>query len=143
MKRRTFNRYFRVFKNDTAVTEISTNDFRPLKLKPFKKNWLIGDTAEVLCAISAVKYALPTDGTLFYGYSSEAKAMQMAKAGALKYIDLLISRGKAGEQALLQYRFDHYDDLNNKLTAANIKQVEYEEVCLQLAKDSSIGRRSN
>jgi|GEM_PF-576754 hypothetical protein len=126
MNQRNYTRYFRVFKNDTVVTEVSTNDFQPLKLTPVRKDWLIGPTAEVFCAISAVNYALPAIGLLYYGYTTRAKAMEMAKAEALEYIDSLINQGEPGNQTLLQYRMDHYEDLNINLVEENIYKVENE-----------------
>jgi len=122
MKQQNYVRYFRVFKNDTLVTEISTNDFRPLKLRASGKHWLIGNTGEVLCTIASVNYAL--SDSPFYGYKTCVEAMEMAKAGALSYINSLIAMGKPGEQSLRQYRMDHYEDLNINLVEANIYKVE-------------------
>ena len=125
MKQQNYIRYFRVFKNDTRTTEISTNDFSPLKLRPSGKNWLIGSTGEILGAIADIPYALPQLGVLFYGYKTHAEAMEGAKAGALSYINSLIAMGEAGEELLLQYRMDHYEDLNINLVEANIYEVEH------------------
>lgn len=122
MKQQNYIRYFRVFKNETLITEISTNDFRPLKLRASGKRWLIGNTGEVLCAISAIDYRL--SDSLFYGYRTHIEAMKMAKAGALSHINSLIAMGKQGEQSLLQYRMDHYEDLNINLVEANIYKIE-------------------
>ncbi|MFC0515192.1 hypothetical protein ACFFGT_13320 [Mucilaginibacter angelicae] len=115
MVKNNYARYFRVFKNDTVVTEISTNDFQRLKLRPVKENWLIGDTTEVLGTIAGRLYTLPVNSPLFYGYATRSKAMEMAKAGALNYIDKLIDEGASGEETLLQYRRDHYEDLHINL----------------------------
>lgn len=134
MKKRNYSRYFRVFMNDTLVTEVSTNDFRPLILKPCKGNWLTNDSGKIFCAIAAVKYTLPTDGTLFYGYDTQAKAMEMAKSGALKHINLLIDEGKSSAKALYQYRFDHFEDLTVNLVAGNIQEIEDDSIKEQLAK---------
>lgn len=121
MKKNNFMRYFRVFSQDTIITEISTNDFRPLKLKPVKKNWLIGNTTEIYKAIVSVTYALPVGERLFYGYTTRARAMEMAKAGALRHINSLIDLGEDGEKQLLQYRTDHFEDLEVNLVYANIE----------------------
>ena len=134
MKQRNYSRYFRVFMNDTLVSEVRTNDFHPPNLKPFKGNWLIGETGKILSAITSIKYYLPTDGTLYYGYSSQAKAMEMAKAGALKHINVLIDEGKSGEGHLYQYRFNHYEDLTVNLVEGNIQEVEDDAIKEQLAK---------
>lgn len=115
MAKNNYVSYFRVFKNDTVVAEISTNDFKRLKLRPVKENWLIGDTTDILGTIAGVKYSLLVDSPLFYGYTTRSKAMEMAKAGALNYIDKLIAEGAAGEETLLQYRRDHYEDLRINL----------------------------
>ncbi len=127
MKQHNYTRYFRVFKRDTVVTEISTNDLSRRKLKAAGKNWLLGDTKIILCAIADVAYKLPADHALFYGYSTKVKAMEMAKAGALSYINHLIDEGASGTERLLQYRRDHYQDLNINLVEANIHQPENDE----------------
>jgi hypothetical protein len=127
MHRQNYSRYFRVFKNDTTVTAISTNDFIPLVLKPEKGNWLIAASGAVLGPIAAINYQLLPDKLAFAGYANEAKAMEMAKLGAQEYINRLIGQGKAGEKALLQYRRDHYEDLHINLVFANIENVKREE----------------
>jgi hypothetical protein len=127
MVKNNYARYFRVFKNDTVVTEISTNDFRRLKLRPVKENWLIGDTTEVLGTIAGRLYTLPVNSPLFYGYATRSKAMEMAKAGALNYIDKLIDEGASGEETLLQYRRDHYEDLRINLVYDRIENEKRAE----------------
>lgn len=126
MKQQNYSRYFRVFKNDTVITEISTNDFQPLKLRSSGKNWLTGNSGEVLGVISDINYSLPPLGALFYGYRNRVEAMKAAKAGALSYINSLIDLGEAGAQTLRQYRIDHYEDLNINLLEANINYVEHD-----------------
>jgi len=115
MEQHNFIRFYRVFEHDTSVTEISTNDFALAASGRF-------DTA-----LSPL-YSLPTDGTMFYGYADKAHAMEMAKAGALKYIDRLIDEGDKSSAKLEQYRYDHYDDLNVNLVEANIQEIEQEEL---------------
>jgi hypothetical protein len=124
MKQQNYTRYYRVFKNDTVITEFSANDFQPLKLKASGRNWTIGNTGEILGAIADIHYVLPPLGVLYYGYKTHAEAMEGAKAGALFYINSLIAMGEAGEQTLIQYRMDHYEDLNINLVEANIYEVE-------------------
>jgi hypothetical protein len=119
MKRNNYSRYFRVFHNDTTVTEISTNDFRRVRLQPANFEHIV--------------YSLPEP--LFYGYLTEAKAMEMAKAGALEHINALIAMGKDGELALYEYRFHHYQDLTVNLIEANILESEDEAFDKQLEKD--------
>jgi hypothetical protein len=126
MKRNNYCRYFRVFTYDTTVTEVSTNDFNPPRFRPFKKDWLVGNTQKLFGVIAAVPYTLLTGKDAFVGYSSRAKAMEMAKAGALKYIDSLIALGASGHKTLLQYRTDHYEDLCINLLSANIENVSRE-----------------
>jgi hypothetical protein len=127
MKKNNYSLYFRVFKNDTAVTKVSTNDFLPLTLIPEKGNWLIAATHLILGPIAKTAYALLPDKLAYAGYADEAKAMEMAKLGAQEYINRLIGQGKAGEKALLQYRRDHYEDLHINLVFANIENVKREE----------------
>ena len=105
MKQHNYSRYFRVFKNDTGVTEISANDFIPVKPKPVNRQ--------------ALTYTLTEP--LFYGYLTQEKAMEMAKACALEHINALIAMGKDGELALYEYRFHHYQDLSVNLVEANIQ----------------------
>ncbi|MBB6131114.1 hypothetical protein [Mucilaginibacter lappiensis] len=124
MKQQNYTRYYRVFKNDTVITEFSANDFQSLKLKASGRNWIIGNTGEILGAIADIPYVLPPLGVLYYGYKTQAEAMEGAKAGALCYINSLIAMGEAGEQTLIQYRMDHYEDLNINLVEANIYEVE-------------------
>jgi hypothetical protein len=124
MKQPNYIRYFRVFKQHTKVTEISTNDFLRPKLRAVGKNWLIGETEIILCAIADAGYRLPADNILFYGYTTKVKAMEMAKAGALKYINSLIAEGAPAKARLHQYRRDHYEDLNITLVEANIYKPE-------------------
>jgi hypothetical protein len=122
MKQHNYFRYFRVFHNDTVVTEISTNDFHPLKLMQANQG--------------QVTYSLPINERLFYGYLTQAKAMEMAKAGALKHINSLIDEGKPGEKALYKYRFDHFQDLTVNLVEGNIQEVEDEALAEEVEKDS-------
>jgi len=124
MKQQNYTRYYRVFKNDTIITEFSANDFQPLKLKASGGKWIIANTGEILGAIADIPYVLPPLGVLYYGYKTHAKAMEGAKAGALYYINSLIAMGEAGAQTLLQYRMDHYEDLNINLVETNIYEVE-------------------
>jgi hypothetical protein len=107
MKQHNYSRYFRVFTDDTTVTQISTNDFVPLLPKSNNRRQITYKLAE----------------PFFYGYFNQIKAMEMAKAGALRHINKLIDRGKAGEKALYQYRFDHFQDLTVNLVEANIQSL--------------------
>ncbi|TSJ36403.1 hypothetical protein FO440_23160 [Mucilaginibacter corticis] len=97
IKQQNYAKYFRVFRNDTAITEISTNDFHRAGLKP------IGPLR------------LQPLGKLYYGYKSRELAIRGAKAGARSYINQLIALGDEGKERLIQYRMDHYDDLNFNL----------------------------
>jgi hypothetical protein len=126
MKQSNYNRYFRVFQNDTTVTEVSTNDFKRVKLQGANLQHLV--------------YSLPEP--LFYGYLTEAKAMEMAKAGALEHINALIAMGKDGELALYEYRFHHYQDLTVNLVEANILEIEDEAIDKQREKDHLTNRLS-
>ncbi len=92
-------------KNDTAVTEIPVNDFKPISAKP------------------SGALALDRDSLLF---SDIGQAMEKAKDGARAYIAQLIEKGAEGLPELLQYRMDHYEDLNINLVDANIQKEECE-----------------
>jgi len=108
MKKKNYNRYFRFLKNDTVIDEVSTNDFKPFKAKlPL-----------------APSNSLAITDPVYYGFLSRARAMEMAKAGALEYMETLINKGSSGMEALLKYREDHYEDLNENLTYANIEAIK-------------------
>jgi hypothetical protein len=112
MKKSNYCRYFSFLKYDTTVNEISTNDFKPF-LKP-----------RIMHSVVATTYSLLTKDPLYYGFLSRARAMEMAKAGALEYMEILMEKGTAGKQMLLKYRIDHYDDLNQNLTYAKIEAIK-------------------
>ena len=123
MKNRHFIRYYRVYKNDTAVMEVSTNDFKPVLQRRFgKKPALVTGPEDVLCSIPL--YSLPSDENMFYGYLDKAVAMEKAKTGALAYINQMIKEVERGIQKLEQYRDDHYHDLNINLLDANINRIK-------------------
>lgn len=69
-------------------------------------------------------FCLLADEFKYTGFLSEIKALEYAKAGALKYIGELIEGGDATYKLLLQYRETHHDDLNINLTEKNIRQHE-------------------
>jgi hypothetical protein len=125
MKEINLNKYYRVYKNDTTVTEVSANDFKTSKLSHLKKEEPVRPSDKDLSILPRV-YFLPADKDMYYGYYNKVKAMEMAKAGALKHIGLLIKEAEQGIYKLKQYRNDHYDDLNNSLLDANIRRLEKE-----------------
>jgi hypothetical protein len=116
---RPYYKFYKVDKNDTAVTEVSTNDF-----KPFGPTYLKIKAACNLHSAQCLAFALPADPFMFYGYLSRIKAMEKAKAGAIKYIDELIEGSEQRYGELLKYREDHYYDLNFNLTERNIRMIE-------------------
>ena len=120
-------KYYRVFKNDTAVTEISANNFIPVIAHGFKRGLPIGEPVNAVHA-TVFAWSLPTDDKMFYGYLTRAHAMQKAKDGAVNYINQLIKEDAPGLQKLEQYREDHYQDLNVTLLDANIRRVENETI---------------
>jgi hypothetical protein len=61
---------------------------------------------------------------MFHGFLSRIRAMEYAKAGALKYISKLIDDGERGYDLLIKYREAHYEDLNINLTDKNIRKLE-------------------
>ncbi|UOE49803.1 universal stress protein [Mucilaginibacter sp. SMC90] len=103
-----YYRYFRVDQKDTTVRVISANDLQA---------WRSKSPGAVTLQPGAEKYWLFTD---------IGRAMEKAKAGARAYIEGLIARGEEGRPELLQYRMDHYEDLNINLIEANIEKVKRE-----------------
>jgi len=126
MKNLFFTKYYRVYKNDTSVTEISVNDFKPVPSRHNKSALIATQLEDVLCSIPYLEYMLPQDESMFYGYLDKATAMEKAKAGALAYISRLIEEGEAGIKKLAQYRTEHYEDLNIHLLDANIRKFRKE-----------------
>jgi len=124
MLRNSFIKYYRVFKNDTAVTEISANDFKPVTKVQFKGGMPVGFPVDVLISIPYFQYSLPADGAMYYGYLNKITAMEKAKAGALVYINTMIADIEKGIEKLKAYRVSHYEDLNTNLLDARIRRVE-------------------
>lgn len=123
MERHCFKSFYRVFKNDTAVTEISFNDFRHV-VRNFGKESQEGDSVGGLFSIPYTTYSLMPENERYCGYEVRTHAMEMAKAGALKHIEELISEGPTGIDKVYQYRFDHYEDLNINLIDSNITRLK-------------------
>jgi hypothetical protein len=105
---RAYYKIYRVDKSDTAITEISANDFRNCSARP---------SGTLRLEPGALQFSLFTD---------IGQAMEKAKSGAQAHIERLTWRGEEGLPELLQYRMDHYEDLNINLVEANIKQEEKE-----------------
>jgi len=113
MKKNNYSRYYRFLRNDTAVSQVSTNDFRPfIKFQPN----------------AATTYSLVINEPFYYGFLSRTRAMEMAKAGALEYMETLLDKGRSGMEALLKYREDHYEDLNQNLTYDNIQAIKNQKI---------------
>jgi hypothetical protein len=118
--RKPYYKFYRVFKNETSVTEVLTNDF-----KSFQRTYI---KIKIACALHSWQrraFSLPADDAMFCGFTSRIRAMEYAKAGALKYISKLIADGDEGYRLLLKYRENHYEDLNINLTDRNIKEIEW------------------
>jgi hypothetical protein len=127
MKRNNFTRYYRVFKNDTSVTEVSANDFMPAPTRHFKSGLPIHTSIiEKVGSIHISEYTLVPENEMFYGYLDKADAMVKAKAGALNHMNHIIKEIEAGIRKLVQYRNDHYEDLNVNLLDANIQRIKKE-----------------
>lgn len=118
--RKPYNKFYKVFKNETSVTEVLTNDF-----KTFQATYREIKIACLLNSGQHPAFFLPADDVMFCGFTSRIRAMEYAKAGALKYISKLIDDGDEGYPLLLKYREDHYEDLNINLTDRNIKKIEW------------------
>jgi len=119
--RMPYLKFYTVFKDDTSVTEVFTNDFKPFKPTLFK--------IKAACALHSKEHPalfMLDDEFMFYGFLSRIRAMEFAKARALKYINKLIDSGENGYQLLLKYREDHYEDLNINLTDRNIRKIKQE-----------------
>jgi len=125
MKKCYFTTYYRVYKNDTAITEISVNTLKPAIVQ-FKRVMPVGPPIDVLCTIPYFEYSLPPDDKMFYGYLSKALAMERAKRGAIAHINHLIATVELKIKELKQYREDHFDDLNTTLLDAHIRKIEKE-----------------
>jgi hypothetical protein len=119
--RNPYFKFYKVFKNETSVTEVVTNDF-----KIFQPAYREIKIACVMHTLRHPAFFLPDDEGMFCGFTSRVRAMEYAKAGALKYISKLIDDGENGHNLLVKYREDHYDDLNINLTDRNIRKVSSE-----------------
>ena len=112
-------KFYKVYKNDTTVVEVSANDF-----ESFDTAYSKIKAACVLNSRQWPVFSLPADEFMYCGFLSEIKAMKHAKAGALKHIAKLIEGGDATYHLLLEYRETHYYDLNFHLTEKNITELE-------------------
>ncbi|PJJ85001.1 hypothetical protein [Mucilaginibacter auburnensis] len=122
MKNRSYIRFYRVYKHDTAVTEIRSNEFIPCTPAKFKRGLPVEQPTDETTGTHQFYYELPPDEQMFYGYLDKALAMEKAKAGALAYIGQMISEVERGIKKLTQYREDHYEDLNINLLDAQIRK---------------------
>jgi len=126
MQSSSYNKFYRVYKNDTRVTKVSNNDFLPCKPRSFKNGFLVGPGVKAIFSIPSHFYSLPDEDCMYYGYHDEIRAMEKAKSGALKHIAVLISGAERSICRLKQYRNDHYTDLNATLLDSNIRRLEKE-----------------
>ncbi|WP_129715896.1 hypothetical protein [Pedobacter sp. SYP-B3415] len=113
--------FYQVFLNDTAVSRISSNDFKQ-SVAFSNKISVPGPHKDALGRCTA--YSLPPAANMYYGYPTQVEAMEMAKAGALRHIDKLTAIAESGINALKAYRMEHYTDLNVTLVDANIRRLE-------------------
>ncbi|QJD95492.1 hypothetical protein HH214_06190 [Mucilaginibacter robiniae] len=127
MKKNSLFRYYRVFKNDTTVTEISTNNFKLLPALLSQRVFPVhSNIQEEVTHHVHSGYILPDDSEMFYGYASKTMAMRKAKAGALQHINRLIAEVTQGINKLKTHRALHYQDLNDTLLESNIRKLERE-----------------
>jgi hypothetical protein len=117
--RKPLYKFYKVFKNDTSVTEVLIND-----LKTFEATLCEIKAACILHSAKRPAFFFPPDAFSFRGFFSRIRAMEYAKAGALRYISGLIDEGERSNDKLLQYRWTHYEDLNFTLTDRNIRKLE-------------------
>ncbi|OOQ56593.1 hypothetical protein [Mucilaginibacter pedocola] len=121
MKNRSYICFYRVYKHDTVVTEVRSNDFKPRTSAKFDRGLPVAHPEEMNGSPQCY-YELPPDELMFYGYLDKALAMEKAKAGALAYIGQMISDVEQGIKKLTQYRQDHYEGLNIDLLDAQIRK---------------------
>jgi hypothetical protein len=117
--KKPYFKFYKVFKNETSVNEVFTNSFEIFKPTHLK--------IKAACALNSREHPaffLPADEFMFCGFLSRIKAMEYAKAEALKYINKLINDGEKSYKLLLKYREVHYEDLNINLIDRNIRKLE-------------------
>lgn len=102
-------KYYRVYQHQTAITEVSVNDFKPPVVAPFNFSRI---------------YSLPPERQLFRDYANRVEAMEQAKAGALAYIHNMTLDVELAIAKLVKYRNDHHEDLNLNLLDANIRKFK-------------------
>jgi len=119
IKKTTYSKFYKVYKNETSVAEVKVNNFKPFCTTHQK--------IKAACNLKTEKgqvFSLPADKYMYYGFLSRAKAMKFAKAMALKYISKLIKDGEKSYSVLLKYREEHYEDLNINLLDSNIRKLD-------------------
>lgn len=110
-----YYKFYRVYKNETAVQQVSTNDFKAFCLTYIK--------IKAACSSNSREnpaFSISDVDSMACRFISQVKAMEFAKAGALKYISQLIDEGEESFDLLIAYREAHYEDLNINLTEKNI-----------------------
>jgi hypothetical protein len=124
MEKLNFRGFYCVFANDTAVTEVSFNNFKPPIVRDYIKEAITGNSVDELFSIPYHTYSLLAEKDRYNGYELKSHAMKRAKAGALNHLRELIAEGPQSNDKVYKYRFDHYDDLNINLTDSNIRRLE-------------------
>jgi len=126
MRKYNYIKFYRVFKNETDVTEISVNNFIPVAPRKVNKDLAEKGAIDANCSFPYVQYSLPSDEKMYYGYMDKATAMEKAKSGALFHINQMIAELDLGIKRLVEYRNDHYDDLNINLLDSNTQRIKRE-----------------
>ncbi len=126
MKRVPLFKYYRVFKNQTTVTVKSANDFKPVNGFDLAASLMLNKNIDGQSPSLDAGFVLPEDELMFYAYTTRVRAMEMAKSGALSYINKMIAEVELGIKRLKDYRSQHYQDLNINLIDANIRKLERE-----------------
>lgn len=121
---KSYNRYYRVVKNDTCVTEQSANDFTRVCTKPYSIIWTNSHPVKVYHSLAKQAYSLYPLNPTYHDYVDKVMAMEKAKEGALKHISSLISEAELAISTLQKYRIDHYEDLNTNLIDSQIRKLE-------------------
>ncbi|MCL4642044.1 MAG: hypothetical protein M5Z89_23775 [Olivibacter sp.] len=121
---KSYYRYYRVSINNTEITEMSSNDFTRINMKPFNTIWKDNHPVKVYYSLTNQAYSLTGVRSIQQDFVDKITAMEHAKSGALHYISSLIAQADAVIAVLKQYRIDHYDDLNKNLLEDNIRRLE-------------------
>jgi len=115
----SYIKYYRVYKNQTGVIAISANDFT-------RTHWqsCSNEIQQEHPSTDGNHYTLNPNIHKFRDYAHVILAMERAKAGALSYINALLTEANNIITTLRKYRADNYEHLNKDLIDSRIRQLE-------------------